>query len=205
MGALARGDREHLVCRNVEELGLWVDEVLDQPGAGDPVGLRSLACHPLHPATAPPCRRRPAAAATATSAGSGTLSLAWSSRASATRPNAADSAPAIVWRPITIAAPAIAPVAAAVAPLTRPAPAPSRAKPLTAESGSGARTAAPRGRGRPPPYQTAPKTPAAMKSQTISAPAIAVTAQTTPAIAQSSGSRQLVLRASFTAATATIA
>src|SRR6266487_3093017 len=44
----AFGDREHLLGRHVEELRPGVDEVLDQPGAGDPVGLRSFACNPLH-------------------------------------------------------------------------------------------------------------------------------------------------------------
>src|SRR5881227_2267206 len=34
--ALALGDLEHLLSGDVEELGVLVDEVLDQPGAGDP-------------------------------------------------------------------------------------------------------------------------------------------------------------------------
>src|SRR6266511_350700 len=62
----------------------------------------------------------PAIAAAPTSAGSGTLIRFCSSRASATTPIIAESQPWIVWRPITIAAPAIAPAAAAVAPLTKP-------------------------------------------------------------------------------------
>src|SRR6266536_3030044 len=62
----------------------------------------------------------PAIAAAATSAGSGTLIRFCSSNASATTPIAAESQPWIVCLPITIAAPAIAPAAAAVAPLTKP-------------------------------------------------------------------------------------
>src|SRR6266516_1311547 len=46
--ALALGNLEHLVGGDVEELRLGIDEVLDQPGAGDAVGLRSFACDPLH-------------------------------------------------------------------------------------------------------------------------------------------------------------
>src|SRR6266540_4350887 len=118
---LQLGDLEHLVGGHVEELRLGVDEVLDQPRAGDPVGLRPFACDPLH-GRSPfvQWRASPAAAAAATSAGSGTLIRFCSSNASATTPIAAASQPWIVWRPITIAAPAIAPAAAAVAPLTNP-------------------------------------------------------------------------------------
>jgi hypothetical protein len=37
---------EHLVGRDVEELRRRVDEIPDQPGAGDPIGLgRSLVTH----------------------------------------------------------------------------------------------------------------------------------------------------------------
>ena len=46
--ALAVGHRQHVTCWDVEELGVGIDEVLDQPGAGDPVGLGVLACDPLH-------------------------------------------------------------------------------------------------------------------------------------------------------------
>ncbi len=87
-------DLEHLVGRHVEELGLRVDEVLDQPGAGDPVGLRSFSCYPLHVWT--PFRQWrviPAVAAATTSAGSGTLIRFWRSRTSATTPIVADSQP----------------------------------------------------------------------------------------------------------------
>jgi hypothetical protein len=46
--ALPLGHVEHLVGGDVEELGIFVDEVLDQPGAGDPVGLRAFTRDPLH-------------------------------------------------------------------------------------------------------------------------------------------------------------
>jgi hypothetical protein len=48
VGLLALGGLEHLVRRDVQELGLRIDEVPDQPWTGDPIGLRSLACHPFH-------------------------------------------------------------------------------------------------------------------------------------------------------------
>src|SRR6266566_3970672 len=48
VGALTLPNLEHLLGRHVEELRLGIDEVLDQPGAGDPVGLRSFSCNPLH-------------------------------------------------------------------------------------------------------------------------------------------------------------
>src|SRR5262249_21548399 len=48
VGALAFSYLEYLVGGHVEELRVLVDEVLDQPGTGDPVGLRSCTCHPLH-------------------------------------------------------------------------------------------------------------------------------------------------------------
>src|SRR5438128_4816440 len=48
VGTLALGNLEHLLGRHVEELRLGIDEVLDQPRAGDAVGLRSFACDPLH-------------------------------------------------------------------------------------------------------------------------------------------------------------
>jgi hypothetical protein len=46
--ALALGHFKDLLGGDVEELRLRVDEVANQPGAGDPVGLRPLACDPLH-------------------------------------------------------------------------------------------------------------------------------------------------------------
>src|SRR5712691_619064 len=46
--ALSFGDLEHLLSRNVEESRVGVDEVLDQPRASDPVGLRAFASNPLH-------------------------------------------------------------------------------------------------------------------------------------------------------------
>src|SRR6266508_3479203 len=42
------GDGEDLVGGDVADLGLGVDEPADQPGAGDPVGLGTLAGDPLH-------------------------------------------------------------------------------------------------------------------------------------------------------------
>src|SRR5438270_4393413 len=48
MRALALGHLKHRVGGHVQELRVWVDEVLDQPGAGDPVGLRAFARNPLH-------------------------------------------------------------------------------------------------------------------------------------------------------------
>src|SRR5437588_7728788 len=45
---LTLGDLQHLVLGDVDDLGLGVDAAADQPRAGDPVGLRSLSCHPLH-------------------------------------------------------------------------------------------------------------------------------------------------------------
>jgi hypothetical protein len=46
--AFALGGSEHLVGWDVDELGLGVDEVLDQPRTRDPVGLRTLAGDPFH-------------------------------------------------------------------------------------------------------------------------------------------------------------
>src|SRR3954469_12634390 len=51
MCVLPRCDGEHLVGSDVEELSLWIDEVLDQPRTGDPIGLRSLPGYPLHACT----------------------------------------------------------------------------------------------------------------------------------------------------------
>jgi hypothetical protein len=42
------GFGEHLVCRDIDELGLRVDEASDQPGASDPIYFGSLACDPFH-------------------------------------------------------------------------------------------------------------------------------------------------------------
>jgi hypothetical protein len=45
---LALGEREHLIARDEQELGLRVDESADQPGAGDPVDVGVLSGDPLH-------------------------------------------------------------------------------------------------------------------------------------------------------------
>src|SRR5207249_3404657 len=45
---LALGDLEDFVGRDVEKLGLGVDEVLDQPRAGDSVRLRAFTGDPAH-------------------------------------------------------------------------------------------------------------------------------------------------------------
>src|SRR4029077_5407099 len=45
---LALGVRQDLIARHVDDLGAWVDELPDEPGAGDPIGLRVLAGDPLH-------------------------------------------------------------------------------------------------------------------------------------------------------------
>jgi hypothetical protein len=39
---------QHLVPSNEDELGLGVDEPLDEPGTSDTVHVGVLACHPLH-------------------------------------------------------------------------------------------------------------------------------------------------------------
>src|SRR5262245_63920082 len=41
------GDVENILGRDVDELGLRIDEAPDQPRAGDAVDLRALARHPL--------------------------------------------------------------------------------------------------------------------------------------------------------------
>ena len=46
--ALALGVGEDVVAGHVDDLGRGVDELADQPGAGDPVGLGVLAGDPLH-------------------------------------------------------------------------------------------------------------------------------------------------------------
>src|SRR3954452_12077972 len=74
-----------------------------------------------------------------------------------------------------------------------------------ATTGSGPNELARSRWGSPPPHQIDPKRPASKTSQTISAPASAVAAQSTIAIAQATRSDLLVLRASFTAAMAMIA
>jgi hypothetical protein len=48
VGGLNLGHGQDLVGGDVADLGLGVDEPLDQPGAGDPVGLGTLAGDPLH-------------------------------------------------------------------------------------------------------------------------------------------------------------
>src|SRR5262249_27032872 len=47
-GALTRGDLHHLVYGHEEELGLWVDEFLDQPGTSDAIHFDLLASDPFH-------------------------------------------------------------------------------------------------------------------------------------------------------------
>src|SRR6266851_56381 len=46
-GARLLGDRENLVCRDVNEFGRWIDEAPDQPRTGDAVDLGMLSGHPL--------------------------------------------------------------------------------------------------------------------------------------------------------------
>src|SRR5258706_15964935 len=48
MRALSLGDGQHVRRRHVQELSLWIDEALDQPGAGDSVDAGIFAGHPLH-------------------------------------------------------------------------------------------------------------------------------------------------------------
>ena len=57
------GDAQHVTGRDIEELGLLVDEACDQPGAGDPVDPGLFTGDPLHdgipfPARGSPRRRR---------------------------------------------------------------------------------------------------------------------------------------------------
>ena len=47
-GLLAAGDVEYLAGGDVEDFGVGVDELGDQPGAGDPVGLRPGPGYPFH-------------------------------------------------------------------------------------------------------------------------------------------------------------
>src|SRR5438477_5572333 len=47
-GALPRGLARHLIRRHVDELGLFVDELLDEPRARDPIHAWVLAGDPLH-------------------------------------------------------------------------------------------------------------------------------------------------------------
>src|SRR5260370_6707010 len=42
------GDGQHLRRGHVQELSIWIDEALDQPGAGDSVDAGVFAGHPLH-------------------------------------------------------------------------------------------------------------------------------------------------------------
>ena len=42
VSALAFGHLKYLIRRDVEKLGVAVDEVADQPGTGDPISLRAL-------------------------------------------------------------------------------------------------------------------------------------------------------------------
>src|SRR5712692_7099703 len=48
MRALSFGDGHHLRRGHVQELGVWIDEALDQPGARDSVDAGVFAGHPLH-------------------------------------------------------------------------------------------------------------------------------------------------------------
>src|SRR5207247_1818821 len=56
-GALAVCVLEHLVARHIHDLGVRVDELADEPWAGNSIGLPVLAGDPLH-GVAPPstCR-----------------------------------------------------------------------------------------------------------------------------------------------------
>ena len=47
-GSLLVGHRQHPVGRHVQELGLRIDESLDQPRTGNAVHFRPLAGDPLH-------------------------------------------------------------------------------------------------------------------------------------------------------------
>src|SRR5438067_9368428 len=47
-GLFALGDLHYLFGRYEQELGLVVDELPDQPRAGDPVYLHAFTCDPLH-------------------------------------------------------------------------------------------------------------------------------------------------------------
>src|SRR5262249_13653712 len=53
--AFALGDFHHLLGRHKQELGLWVDELPNEPRAGHPVHFHPLARDPTHH-TPPPCR-----------------------------------------------------------------------------------------------------------------------------------------------------
>src|SRR5260370_8242234 len=48
MRALSLGDGHHFGRGHVQELGVRIDEALDQPGAGDSVDAGVFAGHPLH-------------------------------------------------------------------------------------------------------------------------------------------------------------
>src|SRR5437870_3929282 len=48
---LAFGDIHHAVCRNEEELGLGIDEFLDEPRAGHPVHFHPFTRDPFHTAS----------------------------------------------------------------------------------------------------------------------------------------------------------
>src|SRR6266446_4768748 len=48
MRTLSFGDGHHLRRGHVQELGVWIDEAFDQPGAGDSVNAGVFAGHPLH-------------------------------------------------------------------------------------------------------------------------------------------------------------
>src|SRR5215212_2640157 len=48
MSAFALGCRQHLVAWHEYELGVGIDEPLDQPWARDPINVGVLSCDPLH-------------------------------------------------------------------------------------------------------------------------------------------------------------
>src|SRR5450759_552829 len=56
--ALPLREREYLVGRDIDDLGIGVDEHADEPRAGDPVGLGVFAGDPFHRADRPPVTSR---------------------------------------------------------------------------------------------------------------------------------------------------
>src|SRR5262249_22208576 len=112
---------QHLVLRHEEKVSLRVDEFADEPGAGYPVHFDSFAGNPLHgcsPTDSPYCfNRMPTTPAARMSSGSGTF-LVRMSTTSAPRAIKAVGTSMMARLPRMNAAPAMAPVAAAVSPLT---------------------------------------------------------------------------------------
>ena len=47
-GALALRVLEHMVSGDVDDFGIAIDELENEPGTGDPVCLGVFSCHPLH-------------------------------------------------------------------------------------------------------------------------------------------------------------